>query len=314
MDIRRCGTSGLQVSALGLGTLTWGRDTPPHEAVDMARIFVDAGGSLVECAPWYGDGLAVDVMAETLANVGRHHVQIAWRGGMRRLPGDVAMPSAARGALLYALDEALSRMGTDYVDVCLAVPDQTAPVEETLGALEYILSTGRAHYVGLDGYSLWDTALAVGAASRGHIPTISVVEADFSLATTQRMSSYVDKVQGAGVGVFARSPLAAGVMTGKYRHSTPPDSRAASEHLQHTVAPYLTASSTIVEALAKAAHGLDRTMADVALAWVRDYPGVTSAIIGPRTLRQAEQLLELDAPLPEPIRDALTEVSLSPYQ
>ena len=314
MDIRRCGTSGLQVSALGLGTLTWGRDTPPHEAVDMARVFVDAGGSLVECAPWYGDGLAVDAVAEALTTIGRHHVQIAWRGGLRRLPGDVAIPSAARGAIVNALDEALSRMGTDYVDVCLAVPDQAVPLAETLSSLEYVRSTGRAHYVGLDGYSLWDTALAVGTASCCYIPMISVVEADFSLATTQQMSSYVDEVGGAGVGIFARSPLAAGVLTGKYRHSTPPDSRAASEHLQHTVAPYLAASSTIVEALAKAAHGLDRTMADVALAWVRDYPGVASAIIGPRTLRQAEQLMESEAPLPQPIRDALTEVSLNPYR
>ena len=99
------------------------------------------------------------------------------------------------------------------------------------------------------------------------------------------------------------------MLTGKYRHATPPDSRAASTHLRHTVAPYLDSCDPIVEALSQAAQGLESSIADIALAWVRDTPGVTSAIIGPRNLKQLEQLLGGQLELPSPIRGVLNELA-----
>lgn len=111
--------------------------------------------------------------------------------------------------------------------------------------------------------------------------------------------------------MIAASALAGGVLTGKYRHSTPADSRAASPHLRHMVQPYLTGSSRgVIEAASRAAAGLDRSMGDVALAWVRDHPGVSSALVGPRTVRQLDTLLEHTDPLPAPIRQVLGEVAL----
>jgi len=99
-------------------------------------------------------------------------------------------------------------------------------------------------------------------------------------------------------------------LTGKYRHSTPADSRAASPHLRHMVEPYLSGFARgVIEAAHRAASGLDRSTADVALAWVRDYPGVSSALVGPRTVRQLDTLLEYTEPLPDPIRQVLAEVA-----
>ena len=99
-------------------------------------------------------------------------------------------------------------------------------------------------------------------------------------------------------------------MTGKYRHTTPADSRAASPHLRHMVEPYLEGHArTVIEAASRAAVGLERSTADVALAWVRDYPGVSAALIGPRTRRQLDMLLDFSEPLPAPIRQVLTEVA-----
>ena len=150
------------------------------------------------------------------------------------------------------------------------------------------------------------------AVTRGAMPggaPITAVEAPLSLVDT-RLAGLVAELEDRGIGFFAASPLAGGALTGKYRHSTPPDSRAASPHLRHLVEPHFTAAARgVIEATVRAAEGLDRTAADVACAWASGYPGVSSAIIGPRTTRQLDAVLEREAPLPVPIRQVLNEVA-----
>jgi len=273
----------------------------------MLHAFVDAGGDLVEAAPTHGDGLAVDVLASLLPAIGRHRVVLAWRGGARLGADGRWIASGARGDMLAGLDDALGRMGTDHVDVWIAGPDPHVPLEETLSALEVAWRSGRARYVGLSHRGTWETA---GAATAG-TPPISVIEEEYSLLCRWDEADLLLPAARHGVGVLAHSPLAGGVLTGKYRHVTPPDSRAASPHLRHMVEPYLAgASSGIVEAVARAADGLERTPLEVALAWVRDAPGVASAIVGPRTARQMDQILSsAAATLPVQIRQVLDEVS-----
>ncbi|MBF0967144.1 MAG: aldo/keto reductase, partial [Actinomyces bouchesdurhonensis] len=138
---------------------------------------------------------------------------------------------------------------------------------------------------------------------------ITLGEKPFSLVDAQYAGT-VGELASRGVGVVAASALAGGALTGKYRHSTPADSRAASPHLRHMVEPYLSGFARgVIEAAHRAASGLDRSTADVALAWVRDYPGVSSALVGPRTVRQLDTLLEYTEPLPDPIRQVLAEVA-----
>ncbi len=307
MRIRQCGASGLRVSEIGLGTLTWGRDTDAQEAQDMLHAFVDVGGNLVEAAPTHGDGLAVDVLASLLPAIGRHRIVLVWRGGARLGTEGRWIPSGARGDMLAGLDDALRRMGTDHVDVWIAGPDQHVPLEETLSALEVAWRSGRARYAGLSHRGAWETA---GAATAG-MPPISVIEEEYSLLSRWDEADLLRPAAHQGMGILAHSPLAGGVLTGKYRHTTPPDSRAASPHLRHMVEPYLEgASSGVVEAVVRAAQGLERTPLDVALAWVRDAPGVASAIVGPRTARQMDQILSSGGTsLPSQIRQVLDEVS-----
>ena len=310
MNQNQCGRSGLYLSSIGLGTLTWGRDTDSHEAVEMLSHFVDAGGTLVECSASHGDGMAVDVVAEAMASLGRHRVLVAWRGGVRRTGEGAWVGAAGRGDLLRSLDDALARLDTDYVDLWLVEPRDEVPLAETLEAASVAYRSGRARYVGLSRASHWQLAEAVTRGEIGASAPISAVEFPFSLAHAQ-CASTVAELASRGVGVIAASALAGGGLTGKYRHSTPPDSRAASPHLRHMVQPYLTGSSRgVIEAASRAAAGLDRSMGDVALAWVRDYPGVSSALVGPRTVRQLDTLLEHKDPLPAPIRQVLGEVAL----
>ena len=219
------------------------------------------------------------------------------------------MSAAGRGDLLRSLDDALARLDTDYVDVWMVEPRPEVPLEETLEAATAAYRSGRARYVGLSRATHWQLAEAVTRGVLGASAPISVVEFPFSLADTSRAAT-VAELSEHGVGVIAASALAGGALTGKYRHSTPADSRAASPHLRHLVEGYLSGSARgVIEAATRAGAGLERSTGDVALAWVRDYPGVTSALVGPRTLRQLETLLDYTEPLPAPIRQVLCEVA-----
>ncbi|HWS57567.1 MAG TPA: aldo/keto reductase [Actinotalea sp.] len=312
MEERTLGGTGLRVSALGLGTLTWGRDTDEHTAAELLRDFVEAGGTLVDTAASYADGAAEELLGALLGTVvPRHDVVLCTKGGVRRTrQGPVV--DASRGALLDSLDGSLARLGTDHVDVFLVqAPDPGTPLAETAGALAHVLESGRARYVGLSNHPGWQTARLgglLGGSPGGH--RLAAVEVEYSLLQRGIEREVVPATLDLGAGVLAWSPLGRGVLTGKYRRTVPADSRAASAHLAGFVEPYLgRASAPVVEALATAAEGLERSPLEIALAWVLGRPGVATAILGPRTAVQLRPALDLDLELPEQIVAALDEVS-----
>ena len=309
MDIRQCGVSGLRVSDLGLGALAWGRDTDAPEAADMLARCADEGGSLVEVSPLDGDGRALDVLADAMRPIGRHRLVLALRGAARPALGRWTV-SGARGDMLRCLDDALARLDVDEVDLWLAEFDPSVPLDETLGALETAHRSGRARYIGLAGFGLWDASRAIVLLEEVRRLRVAALQLPFSLLTAADGAELRDRARALGIGVLAAAPLAAGVLTGKYRHATPPDSRAASPHMRRLVDPFLEPGPrAITEGLVRAAEGLDRSPLDVALSWSRSAEGVASAITGPRTLRQLDQMLEGGAPLPQQIRTVLNEIA-----
>lgn len=300
------GRTGLRVSSIGLGTLTWGRDTDEHDAATQLREFLDAGGNLLDTAGSYGEGRSETVIGELLAGeVNREDVVISTKSGVRG--GSV---DASRGNLLSSLDASLTRLGTDYVDLWfIHAPDPHTPITETVSAMKLAVSSGRARYVGLSNFSAWQSA-QVATMLEGD-PGLGAAQVEYSLLARDIEIEMIPAAAGLGLGVLAWSALGRGVLTGKYRHSVPADSRAASPHLRGFVEPYLTQSArSIVEAVHAAADGLGRTAAEVALAWTRDAPEVSSALIGARTPAQLAGLLSAtDLELPGEIRDVLDEVS-----
>lgn len=311
MDSRRCGHSGLCVSDLALGTLLWGRDTQEAEAIDMLAAFVDAGGSLVEVSTSYGGGAALEVLGRAIDEVGRDRVIIALREGLSPVHSAPTFPAASRASLLRAVDGARRILNTDTIDLLVVGPDHVTPMKESIDAAVSVHERGLVHYLGLSHRSMWDTAWACGYVNAAGRAPLTACEEDVSLLTYPQSAGFLQAARGEGLGVIAHSPLAGGVLSGKYRHSTPPDSRAASAHLHHLVEWALTGEHLgIIEAVVRAAEGLGRTPLDVALAWVRDLLGVTSVLMGPRTLRQLEQILGASSePLPAQIRQVLTEIA-----
>jgi len=313
MEQRYVGRSGLRVSRLGLGTMTWGRDTDEHEARDMLLTFRAAGGTLLDTAAGYADGDSECVIGRLLGGVvAREEVVLATKGGISRRTG-ARVVDVSRRTLLAELDGSLRRLGTDHVDLWqVHTWSDRVPVEETLAALDTAVHSGRARYAGVSNYSGWQTAYAATwqRCWPGRAGLVST-QVEYSLLARGVEREVLPAAGALGLGVLAWSPLGRGVLTGKYRTGTPADSRGASPHFADFVGRYLDGRSRrIVDAVVTAADGLGVSPVDVALAWVRDRPGVSAAIVGARTAAQLRGSLTCEqVDLPAEIRAALDDVS-----
>jgi aryl-alcohol dehydrogenase-like predicted oxidoreductase len=313
MKQRRLGTTGLFVSHLALGTMSWGRDTDEDDASDQLTTFVAAGGTLVDTADVYVDGESERVLGRLLSGVvAREELVIATKAGSRW--GRDPDRSASRRHLLAALDGSLQRLGTDHVDLWqMHVWDPRTPLEETLAALDTAVTSGRARYVGISNYAGWQTAKAAAwqRAWPGRAPIVAT-QVEYSLLQRGIEREVVPAVLNLGIGILPWSPLGRGVLTGKYQTGTPAGSRGAAAASSPFITPYLNdRSSRIVGAVLTAADGLGVSPLAVALAWVRDRPAVVAPIVGARSAGQLKSSLEADATvLPDEIRRALDDVSM----
>ena len=313
MEMRTLGKTGLKVSRLGLGTMTWGRDTDEHEAANQLRIFLDAGGTFIDTAAVYGDGDSERVIGGFIGTlVAREEITIATKAGISFNQGERVINNS-RSSLLKDLDGSLERLGIEYADLWqLHQWDSNIPLEETLSALDFAVASGRVRYVGISNFAAWQMVRAATLQNPlfGKV-SLSSIQSEYSLLNRNVENDVLPASDYVGLGFIAWSPLGRGVLTGKYRVGTPSDSRGASPHFSGFIAPYLdNRSRAIVDAVCVAAEGLGYSPTEVALGWVRDQPGVCSAIVGARTgaqLRGALSVEEIE--LPDQVREALDEIS-----
>ena len=313
MEMRTLGKTGLKVSRLGLGTMTWGRDTDEHEAANQLRIFLDAGGTFIDTAAVYGDGDSERVIGGFIGTlVAREEITIATKAGISFNQGERVINNS-RASLLKDLDGSLERLGIEYADLWqIHQWDSNIPLEETLSALDFAVASGRVRYVGISNFAAWQMVRAATLQNPlfGKV-SLSSIQSEYSLLNRNVENDVLPASDYVGLGFIAWSPLGRGVLTGKYRIGTPSDSRGASPHFSGFIAPYLdNRSRAIVDAVCVAAEGLGYSPTEVALGWVRDQPGVCSAIVGARTgaqLRGALSVEEIE--LPDQVREALDEIS-----
>lgn len=314
MEMRMVGNSGLEISRLGLGTMTWGRDTDTHEAADQARAYIEAGGNFLDSASHYGAGDSERVIGGLIGTLFRREdVVISTKAGATYEAGELKTDTS-RTSLMSSLDQSLARLGTDHVDLWqVQIWDEKVPLEDSLSALDWAFTTGRARYVGISNFNGWQSARAISLqeANSAKAPIISL-QNEFSLLSRKVEVDSLDCAVNLQRGFIAWSPLGRGALTGKYRNGIPADSRAATPHFAPFIEPYLNEKTRrIVEAVSVAAQGLGYAPLEVALAWVRDFPGVTSAIVGARTGAQMRGILTSEEiVLPDVVRKALDEISL----
>jgi aryl-alcohol dehydrogenase-like predicted oxidoreductase len=292
--------------------MTWGRDTDEHEAREQVAAFLDAGGNLIDTADVYADGASERLLGRLLAEDGRRDQVVVASKAVSK-PGTERRFDASRGHLLSALEGSLRRLGVDTIDLWqLHAWDPWTPLDETLGAIDAAVSSGKVRYVGVSNYAGWQLAqTATRLDMRTTSQPLVSVQAEYSLLQRGVEREVIPASEALGLGLLPWSPLGRGVLTGKYRSGTPVDSRAANAAFSSFVQPYLTDTSRrVVDAVCTAAQGLDAQPAEVALAWVRDQPGVVAPILGARTAAQLKSALASEKlELPEALRAALDDIS-----
>jgi aryl-alcohol dehydrogenase-like predicted oxidoreductase len=316
MESRPVGSSGLRVSRLGLGTMTWGRDTGADDARALLELYCEAGGTLIDTAAAYGAGDAERLVGRLVAEVtSRDEMVIATKAGFV-IRGGERIVDTSRRALIRDLEGSLRRLGTEHIDLWQVHAWGSAPLEETLSALDFAVDRGLARYVGLSNFVGWQSAQAATwqRAYPGRAAIVSI-QVEYSLLARRAEVEVLPAARAFDMGMFAWSPLGRGVLTGQYRGGMPRGSRAATDHFAWFVEPYLEQRSRgVVEAVALAAEGLDLSPLQVALLWVRDAPGVTAPLLGARTAGQLAPALAVESQqLPAEITSALDDVSGGPH-
>jgi aryl-alcohol dehydrogenase-like predicted oxidoreductase len=299
------------VARLGLGTMSWGARTSIEEAREHLKTYLAAGGDFVDTAHGYAEGASERALGTMLgALVPRDELVICTKAGIsRRLGTQVA--DTSRRALMNQLETSLERLGTPYVDLWLLHTwnDQT-PLEESLSALEWAVASGRARYVGVSNYSSWQAAHAATLMSGNRIPLIAN-QVEYSLLNRIPEDELVAAGTALGFGLLPWSPLGRGVLTGKYRHGLPDQStNACGEPTAMADLNLSNEFAQIVDAVTIAAQGMNVSPAEIALAWVRDRPGVVAPIVGVNTTGQLRSALASESlELPAEIVQALDDVS-----
>jgi aryl-alcohol dehydrogenase-like predicted oxidoreductase len=294
MEYRQLGRSGLRISPLTMGTMTFGGRgqfaSVGATDVDGARrqieLAVDAGVNLIDTADVYSGGAAEEIVGQALGSR-RDEVLLATKARfpMGKGPNDAGL---SRHHLIRACEASLRRLQTDHIDLYQVHEwDGETPLEETLEALDHLVRSGKVRYVGCSNFAGWQVMKALGIAERAGLPRF--VSQQIYLSLQERSAEYeiVPSAIDQGLGLLVWSPLAGGLLSGKYRRgeNAPPGSRHATDWDEPPIYDEDKLYDTI-EVLVEVAEGRGTSPAQVALAWLLGRPGITSVIIGARTDEQ----------------------------
>jgi aryl-alcohol dehydrogenase-like predicted oxidoreductase len=296
MDYRTLGRSGCAVSSLALGTMTFGAEADETEAHRQLDRFVSAGGTLVDTADVYSAGASEEIIGRWLASrpadvTGRVVLATKGRFPMDDSPNGVGLSAAH---LTRALDGSLRRLGVDAVDLYqLHAFDPWTPLEETLRTLDGFVRAGKIRYYGLSNFTGWQLTKAVHMARALDMPGPVTLQPQYSLLVREIEWEIVPAALDAGVGLLPWSPLGGGWLSGKYQRDVrPTGATRLGEDPGRGMEAYDRRGTErtwrIIDVVRKIANGRGVSMAEVAVAWVTARPGVTSTILGARTLAQLE--------------------------
>ncbi|MGX1777976.1 aldo/keto reductase [Nocardia brasiliensis] len=297
---RLLGRSGLRVSPLSLGTMTfgadWGWGADQDEARKIFDTYVDRGGNFIDTASMYTNGTAEQLLGEFTAN-NRESLVLATKYTMLRRPGDPNSGGNHRKSMFASVEASLRKLNTDYIDLLyLHAWDFHTPVDEILRGMDDLVRAGKVLYVGISDAPAWQIArMQTIADLRGWSPLIAL-QIEYNLAERTVERDLIPMAQELGLGVIPWSPLASGVLTGKYsRADLAHDAENSPEGSRKNVAAAqgsLTERTLgIADVVKDVAGELGRSPAQVALAWTLRNPGVTAPIIGARTAAQLEDNL-----------------------
>jgi aryl-alcohol dehydrogenase-like predicted oxidoreductase len=318
MQYRILGRSGLKVSTLTMGTMTFGGNpkvghTELRDAQRQIDLCLDAGVNLIDTANIYTRGASETMIGEALTDGRRQKTLLATkvRFAMSDAPNDKGL---SRHHIVASCEASLKRLKTDVIDLYQVHEwDGVTPLEETLEALDTLIRHGKVRYIGCSNYSGWHIMKALAIADARHYQRFVSQQIHYTLHSREAENELVPISIDQGLGILVWSPLAGGLLTGKYRRDNAPESgRHVGGHKEPPV-PDWERLYTIVDVIVDVAKKRGASGAQVALAWLLGRPGVTSVVIGGRTEEQfKDNLAAAEITLSEEEQTRLDNVSLTP--
>jgi aryl-alcohol dehydrogenase-like predicted oxidoreductase len=323
MEYRQLGRSGLRVSTLTLGTMTFGGKgwaanigtTQLDDAKRQIGMALDAGVNLIDTADVYSEGASEEIVGQALGSR-RTEVLVATkvRMPMGQGPNDAGL---SRHAIVRGCEASLRRLGTDYIDLYQVHEwDGQTPLEETLSALDDLVHSGKVRYIGASNYTGWQLMKALGVSERLGIERFVSQQIYYSLQSRDAEFELVPVSVDQGLGILVWSPLAGGLLSGKYRRNV--EAPAGSRHFGDWDEPPIYDEDTLydtIDTVVEIANGRGVPAAQVSLAWLLGRPAVASVIIGARTDEQlAANLGAADLVLSDDERGRLDDVSAQPLR
>ncbi len=290
------GRSGLRVHPICMGAMTfgndWGLGTDEETSYSLISRYLEWGGNFIDTANIYNKGHSEKIMGDYF-RVGpgagtRDRVVIATKFGGNMWPGDANGGGSGAKAILGAVEHSLRRLQTDYIDLLWAhFWDRHTPIEELMRAMDLLVQQGKVRYLGLSDHPAWVCAMAQSRAHMHGWSPLVAMQIEYSLLQRTVEAELIPAARELGMGVTPWSPLRGGVLSGKFTRTSPPKDdgstrvRADSKHLSER-------TYALLDALHALARSKDCSVAQLALRWTMDRPGVSSTIIGARTLKQLD--------------------------
>lgn len=323
MDYRRMGETGLLVSELCLGCMTFGREADETTSRELVDRFLEAGGNFLDTANVYSDGVSEEITGRAIKGV-RDDLVLATkvRFPMGEGPNDAGL---SRKHILQSCEKSLRRLGTDYIDLYqVHCWDELTPLEETLAALTDLVREGKVRYIGVSNFTAWQIMKSLWVSEAGGFERFVCLQPQYSLVERNIEYEILPVCREEGLGVIPWSPLGGGFLSGKYRREErpPEDSRiaGATENMEEYWDRRATERNwRVLDTVGEIAEETGKTYAQISLNWLLRQEGVTAPIIGARTMEQLEDNLgaagwELAAEQVERLSEAGALEDVYPYR
>ncbi|CAB1056848.1 Oxidoreductase, aldo/keto reductase family [Olavius sp. associated proteobacterium Delta 1] len=312
MKYRYLGSTGIQVSSLCMGTMTFGREADKAASRGIFNQCRDAGINFFDCANVYSGGRAENILGELISDCRDELIVTSKFGGP--IGSDLNARGASRRHLMSSLEASLKRLNTDYVDIYfLHHPDEHTPFEETLRALDDVVAQGKVRYTGVSNFAAWQIAKALGVSAQNGLTPFHCVQPMYNLVKRQAEVEILPLAQSENLGVISYNPLGGGILTGKYgKDRQAEQGRLTGDDMYQK----RYSEQWMYDAALKFNHfAADNGYhpASLALAWVAHHPAVTAPIMGARTVEQLKDSLQsADIELSSDLYDEICRLTPSP--
>jgi aryl-alcohol dehydrogenase-like predicted oxidoreductase len=327
MSIRQyytLGNSGLRVSRLGFGAMTfgteWGWGADKEVSRDLFNTYIEKGGNLIDTADLYTNGVSEQWVGEFVKERSlRDQVVIVTKFSYNGVPDNPNAGGNGRKNILRAVEGSLKRLGTDYIDLyMLHTWDTITPVEEVMRTFDHLVHSGKVRHIGLSDVPAWYASRAQALAEYRGLEPVSALQIEYSLAERSIENEFTALATHYGMGLMVWSPLAGGLLSGKYKPSQSGQFgegrlQKMSGTLNPGFAKFTARNFAIVAELEKVANEIGRSMAQVAVNWVAHRPGVGVVLVSATKQAQLDDNLRaLEFAIPTELRSRLDEVSAPP--